>query len=267
MKKQSNNQSQNKTPAEISGIRSGFEELDQLTGGWQKGQLTLIASLSSLGKTSLMAMFAHSASKENTPTLIFNLESPTDCLVHKMICTEARVEMNSSRSGQLTREEFASLEKQVQLLNQRPIFIDDSSSFPLQKLKTKIMRFKVKHDIQLVCIDFIQFIEVKEQSFGSRSQELAWITEQLKKMASELQISIIAVVQLNRSHALERRPPCLADLEATKNADTVLFLHRVPEDTQGITQLILAKNKAKPTNVTIPLQFIGKHTYFKSLQK
>ncbi|WP_299466872.1 DnaB-like helicase C-terminal domain-containing protein, partial [uncultured Microscilla sp.] len=76
------------------------------------------------------------------------------------------------------------------------------------------MRFKIKHDIQLVCIDFIQFIEVKEQPFGSRSQELAWITEQLKKMASELQISIIAVVQLNRSHALERRPPCLADLEA-----------------------------------------------------
>jgi replicative DNA helicase len=248
------------------GISSGFPALDQLTSGWQKQQLTLIASLSGLGKTSLMAMFAQNAIKSNVPTLIFNFETSATHLYLRMICTEAKVELKQAKIGQMTAEELAAFNLHRRLLRQRPLMIDDSSRLSLSGLKTKILRSKEKYGVQLVCIDFMRYIQTNKQAFESRQAELAYISSELKQIANELQVAIIAVVQLYRSLALEKRAPCLADLEASKNADTVLFLHRSPEVSQGMTELIIAKDKAKPTNVIIPLRFIGKYTYFESLE-
>lgn len=260
------NKTSNSAPVQVIGISSGFAAIDQLTGGWQKQQLTLIASLSGLGKTSLMAMFAQSAIKSNVPTLIFNFETSTTHLYLRMICTEAKVELKQAKIGQMTAKELAALNRHRHLFRQHPLVIDDSSRLTLSELKTKIRQSKEEHGTQLVCIDFIRYIQASKQAFDNRQAELAYVSNELKQIADELQVSIIAVVQLYRSLALEKRAPCLADLDATKNADTILFLHRSPEAAQGMTELIIAKCKGQPTNVNIPLRFIGKYTYFESLE-
>ncbi|MYF16895.1 MAG: replicative DNA helicase [Gemmatimonadetes bacterium] len=247
-------------PGALTGVTTGYTDLDEITAGLQSSDMIILASRPSMGKTALtLCMARNAAVKGSTPVLYFSLEMSTEQLAQRLLCAEARVSSHRLRTGRLSEEEWQRLSEWTGKLIEAPIYIDDTPAISVMELRAKARRAKSEYNIELIIVDYLQLMTSSE-NFGSREQEIAYISRSLKALAKELDIPIVACAQLSR--AVESRTdkrPQLADLRESgsleQDADVVMFLFR-PEvygivDEEGNTQegraeIILGKQRSGP---------------------
>lgn len=270
----------------ISGIPSGFTALDKITSGWQKSDLVIIAARPAMGKTAfVLSMAKNMAVDFKVPVAIFSLEMSNVQLVNRLIMNVCEIEGSKIRNGRLTQSEWNRLESQINVLREAPIYVDDTPGLSVYELQSKARKLVKEHGIQIIIIDYLQLMNANGSSFGSREQEVSIISRNLKGLAKELDIPVIALSQLSR--AVEKRDssnsnvdgkkPLLSDLRESgaieQDADMVCFIHR-PEyyklyddgngkDLRGLGQIIVAKHRNGATD-EIWLRFIGKYTRFQN---
>jgi replicative DNA helicase len=258
----------------ITGVPSGFRDLDELTTGFQKGDLIVVGGRPSMGKTAFALNIAQHVGVElREPVAIFSLEMAKEQLALRMLCAEAMVNSNSIRKGFIKKEDWHKLTSAASNLTGAPIFIDDSSSITVLELRAKARRLKMDAGLSLVIVDYLQLMRGKG-SFERREQEISDISRSLKALAKELSVPVIAVSQLNRS-VEQRRPkpkPILADLRESgaieQDADVILFLYRdelYNKDNpanKGLAEVDIAKQRNGPAGETVKLTFMSKCTRF-----
>lgn len=260
----------------VSGVPSPFFELNSYTSGFQNSDLIIIAGRPSMGKTSLALNIAqHLAIKEKLPVGIFSLEMSNEQLVMRLLCSEARVDFHRMRTGYMKDSEYAELAVVAQYLSEAPIFIDDSAGLSTLELRSKARRLKAERNIGCLMVDYMQLISVLER-VDNRQQQISIISSNLKGLAKELNVPVIALSQLSR--AVESRGgdkrPMLSDLRESgsieQDADVVLMLYRSEvyegEDSEsaGTAEVIIAKQRNGPTG-TVKLAFLKEYTRFENL--
>lgn len=258
----------------ITGIPTGFVDLDRQTAGLQPSDLIIIAGRPSMGKSAFISSIAeHVAVTNKLPTAIFSLEMSKEHLVQRMLCSHARIDHHSVRSGTLPKSDWPKLTQAAGKLADAPIFIDDTPNISSLELRAKARRLKSHHDIKLIIMDYLQLMN--EPSFSdNRQQEISVISRNLKALARELGIPIIAVSQLSR--APEKREtfrPRLSDLRESgaieQDADVVILLFREeyynPKDeNKGIAEIIIGKQRNGPVG-SVEVLFIKEYTRFENL--
>ena len=266
----------------ISGIPTGFHQLDNLTSGLIAAELTIVAARPGLGKTSFVLNIAQNAAMEKEKVVgIFSLEMAAQQLVTRMLCSEARVDSHKVRSGYLSKEDWKRLAKTMSKLARAPVFIDDTPGISIIEMRSKARRLKAEHGLDLLIVDYLQLMSGTSASsrvrYENRQQEISTISRSLKGLAKELDIPLIACSQLSRAPEQRRgdHRPQLSDLRESgsieQDADVVLFLYREDlynkdenfED-EGIVQLIIGKQRNGPTGV-VKLAFIDQWTKFENL--
>lgn len=269
----------------LTGVASGFTELDRMTSGWQKSDLVIIAARPAMGKTAFVLSCARNACVDfDKPVVVFSLEMSSVQLVNRLISGEAQIEQEKIRKGNLEPWEWEQIHSKVRKLEQAPLIIDDTPALNIFEFRAKCRRLKSQHDIQLIIIDYLQLMHGKaDGKGGNREQEIGSISRALKSVAKELNVPVIALSQLSR--AVENRPggskrPMLSDLRESgsieQDADMVLFLYRpeyygldVDEDnnpTQGVGEVIIAKHRNGETG-RVRLKFVGKYVKFEDLEQ
>ena len=270
-----------KNPDGVSGVPTGFRDLDRLTSGWQRSDMIVIAARPAMGKTAfVLSMARNSAVDYNMPVAIFSLEMSSVQLVKRLISSEAKIDAEKLRKGNLADHEFQQIHSRIRKLSEAPIFIDDTPGISIFELRAKCRRMKQKHDIQMVIIDYLQLMTAGTgKNGGNREQEISQISRSIKEIAKELNVPVLALSQLSRS--VEQRGgdkrPVLSDLRESgaieQDADIVSFIYRpeyygLTEDergpTQGVGDIIIAKHRNGATD-TVRLQFIGKYARFENL--
>jgi len=248
-----------KAKGEITGVPSGYQGLDKITGGWQDTDLIILAARPGMGKTALICNAVRNASIDfKVPSAIFSMEMSTLQLMHRLVSLETEIEGTTLRNRKLDQNQWDQLIFKTDKLAEAPIYIDDSPNLSIVELRTRARRLKSQFDIQLIVVDYLQLMKDTE-SKGNREQEISAITRGLKAMAKDLDIPVIAISQLSRKveeRGSDKRPK-LADLRESgsieQDADLVIFLYR-PEyygitadengnDIRGITELIIAKHR------------------------
>ncbi|MEW6684968.1 MAG: replicative DNA helicase [Candidatus Edwardsbacteria bacterium] len=259
----------------ITGVESGFIDLDKMTAGFQKGDLIVIAGRPSMGKTSLaLNMVDFIATEKGISTAIFSLEMSKEQLVQRLLCSKAKVSSYALRTGFLQETQWGHLTAVAGVLAENPIYIDDSSTLSALEIRAKARRLKTETDLGLVIVDYLQLMRGPEKA-ENRQQEIAEIARGLKGLAKELNVPVIAVSQLSRGpERREDRRPVLADLRESgaieQDADMVIFIYRDeqyhPEtsDQKGIAEINVAKQRSGPTGV-IKLAFIKEYMRFENL--
>jgi len=264
----------------ITGIPSGFNELDFITSGWQKSDLIIIAARPGMGKTAFMLSILRNASILNKyPVAIFSLEMSSSQLVNRLLSIESEIEANKIKKGILENHEWEQLIYKTSKLSNAPIYIDDTPSLSIFELKTKCRRLKTNYDIQIVAIDYLQLMsnEINKKGFTNREQEIAYISRSLKEIAKEINIPIIALSQLSRAVEIrggDKRPQ-LSDLRESgsieQDADIVIFLYR-PEyynlnqgEAKNTAEIIIAKHRNGSLN-KIKLKFLNQYTKFYNIK-
>jgi replicative DNA helicase len=257
----------------VTGVPSGFRDLDELTTGFQKGDLIVVGGRPSMGKTAFALNIAQHVGVElREPVAIFSLEMAKEQLALRMLCAEAMVNSNSIRKGFIKKEDWHKLTSAASNLTGAPIFIDDSSSITVLELRAKARRLKMDAGLSLVIVDYLQLMRGKG-SFERREQEISDISRSLKALAKELSVPVIAVSQLNRSVEQRRPPkPMLADLRESgaieQDADVILFIYRdeiYNKDNpanKGLAEVDIAKQRNGPAGETVKLTFMSKCTRF-----
>lgn len=260
---------------EITGVPSGFIDLDRMTNGWQKSDLVIIAARPAMGKTALcLNMAANAAIDYNKAVAIFSLEMSKEQLVQRMLASAAHIDQKRLRTGQLTPDEWLLFMQQIGPLSRAPIFIDDTPAITIRELRAKARRLQSKEDnLGLILLDYLQLMGGSGHS-ENRQQEVSEISRSLKALARELNVPIIALSQLSRSvEATKDKKPQLSHLRESgsleQDADIVLFIHREEyynEDTErkGIADIIIAKHRNGPTG-TVELAFLNELTKFVNL--
>jgi replicative DNA helicase len=270
----------------LTGVPSGFTDLDRITSGWQKNDLIILAARPGMGKTAFVVSAMRNAAVDfKKPIAIFSLEMSSIQLVNRLISAEAELEGEKIKKGNLEEYEWAQLHHKISKLTNAPIYIDDTPALSIRELRTKCRRLKAKNDIQMIIIDYLQLMSGEgnaKGSSGNREQEIASISRALKNLAKELAVPVIALSQLSR--AVETRGgdkrPQLADLRESgaieQDADMVVFLYRpeyykIDEDEmgnplKGIGEVIIAKHRNGSLD-TVQLRFIGKFTKFADLDR
>ncbi len=257
----------------ISGVASGFEGIDRLTGGFQKANLIVLAARPGMGKTSLALNIAQNiAVQGQAPVAIFSLEMSARELGERMMCSSARVSSHRVRTGTLSGDDYAKLVQAAGELEKADIFIDDTAGLNMFELRAKARRLQTKHPLSLVIVDYLQLMSGDTRA-ENRQQEVSNISRAMKQLARELEVPVIAVSQLNRSpEARADREPQLADLRESgaieQDADMVMFIYEDPSDpsSKGIVKLKIAKNRNGPTD-TIRLGFVKDYTKFRTLTR
>lgn len=265
----------------ISGLATGFADLDRMTTGFQAGDLVIVAGRPSMGKTSWALNVAQNAAIEHgVPVAIFSLEMSKEQLVQRFLCAEGRVDAQKLRRGRLAGDEYQRLARAAAHLNAAPIWIDDSATGNVLEMKAKSRRLKADAEVGLIVVDYIQLMSGSTRT-DSRVQEVSEISRGLKALARELEVPVIALSQLSR--APEQRPdrrPQLSDLRESgaieQDADLVMFLYRPeyyygPTDKdgkslEGAAELIVAKQRNGPTG-TLNLYFHKEYTRFDSVAR
>ncbi len=261
----------------LTGVPSGFTQLDRVTSGWQKSDLVIIAARPGMGKTAfVVSALRNAAINFNLPVAIFSLEMSSVQLVNRLISAEAELESEKIRRGRLQEHEWVQLVEKTKKLTNAPLFIDDTPAISILELRAKCRRLVSQHNVQAIVIDYLQLMS-GDSTGGNREQEIASISRALKGIAKELVVPVIALSQLSR--AVETRGgdkrPQLSDLRESgsieQDADIVMFLYRpeyykITEDefgnpTQGLAEMIIAKHRNGSLE-NIPLKFIGKFTKF-----
>ena len=262
----------------LSGLPSGFIELDELTSGFQPGELIIIAARPSMGKTALGLNIAERiAVDEKMPVVFFSMEMSRQQIAQRILCARGRVDSHKMRRGMLSEDEIAQLAYVCQDLEQAPLLIDDTPGMSVQELRAKARRLHLKHDVRCVFIDYLQlmFAPNVDRKLANRQEEIATISRGLKALARELNIPVVAMAQLNRaSEAREGHRPRMSDLRESgaieQDADVVMLLHREeyykPKDAslKGKAELILAKQRNGPTD-RLQLHFNVQQTRFDNL--
>ncbi|HEA68495.1 MAG TPA: replicative DNA helicase, partial [Desulfobacterales bacterium] len=259
----------------LTGVPTGFTLFDNLTSGLQKSDLIIIAGRPSMGKTALALNIARNVAIDaNTPVAIFSLEMSKEQLSMRILCAEARIDSSRLRSGFFSRDDWVSLTDAAEILSEAPIHIDDSANISALEIRAKARRLKMKTDLGLIIIDYLQLM--KSPHFSERRDlEISEISRTLKALGKELELPIIALSQLNRK--LEDRSdkrPQLADLRESgaleQDADVVAFIYREElynrdenNTEQGKAELIISKQRNGPTGM-VPLTFITEYTRFES---
>ncbi len=259
----------------VTGLPTGYIDLDRITGGLQGGSLIILAARPSMGKTALALNIAqYVAIKQETPVLIFSLEMSAEQLSHRLLASEAKVNIHDMRTGALPRGTWDILANAAGMLSEAPIYIDDSSFLSTLDLRARARRFKAQHPkLGLIIVDYLQLMNLSRR-VENKQQEVAEISKALKGVARELNVPVIALSQLSR--AVEQRQdkkPQLADLRDSgaieQDADLVIFLYRKgyyepdKEDGQDVADLIIAKHRNGPTG-TVQLLFVKEYTRFEN---
>ncbi|MDI6851873.1 MAG: replicative DNA helicase [bacterium] len=266
------------TGSNITGLPTGFQDLDELTTGFHNGDLIIIASRPSQGKTSLALNIMRYLSVDNSiPTAMFSLEMPVDQIGLRLLCMQSRVDISKLRKGIIREEDFEKITIAAGQLKKAPIFVDDTPSIPILELRAKARRIKREHDIKAIFVDYLQLIKGPENA-ENRQQEISAISRSLKALAKELQIPVVALSQLSR--AIEQRSdkrPQLSDLRESgaieQDADLVIFLHKPkledeinfsgPPPEEDIVDVIVGKHRNGPVG-EIKLTFIKEYTRFEN---
>lgn len=239
----------------ITGLATGFYELDELTAGFQPGEFIVLAARPSIGKTTFaLNLTEHVAVNDGKPVAFFSLEMSTQQLAQNLLCLHRRLDAQRLRKGLLSAEERSELRLAAEVLYQAPIYVNDSPGLSPLSLRAKARRLKRQHDVQLVVVDYLQLMEPPPAD--SRQQQVAEISRALKGLARELRIPVLALSQLNRApESREDHRPRLADLRESgaieQDADVVLLLHRDdaydPNKNPGVAELDVAKQRNGPT--------------------
>jgi replicative DNA helicase len=244
----------------LSGVPSGFSELDRTTSGWQRSDMIILAARPSMGKTAfVLSMARNMAVMYNQGIVFFSLEMSAVQLVNRLILSETELDSKKIRSGKLESFEWEQLDYKIKDLAKARIFIDDTPAISLFELRSKCRKLKSKENIDLVIIDYLQLMAGPPETKGNREQEVSMISRGLKAIAKELNLPIIALSQLNRSVEMRSgdKRPQLSDLRESgaieQDADIVMFIHRpekmgITQDeegnsTRGLAQLIIAKHR------------------------
>jgi len=265
----------------VTGLSTGFIEVDTLTGGLQNSDLVVVASRPSMGKTAFCLSIAeHVAIEEETPVGIFSLEMAKSQLAQRMLCSRARFSTYKMRTGRISDHEYSNLAVAVGPLAEAKIFIDDTPNIGILQMRAKARRLKAQHDVGVIIVDYLQLMQGPKNT-ESRQQEISMISRSLKGLAKELNIPVIAVSQLSRKvedRGGDRRP-LLADLRESgaieQDADVVIFVYR-PEfygiekfkdgaPSEGVAEIILSKHRNGPTG-DLRLTFIKDYARFENME-
>ena len=246
----------------LSGLSSGFHQLDKITSGWQNSDLIIIAARPAMGKTAfVLSMAKNMAVNNKVPVALFSLEMSNVQLVNRLIVNVCEISGEKIKSGQLAPYEWGQLDYKIKELYDAPLYVDDTPSLSVFELRTKARRLVREHDVKVIIIDYLQLMNASGMSYGSRQEEVSTISRSLKGLAKELNIPIIALSQLNRGvenrEGIDGKRPQLSDLRESgaieQDADMVCFIHR-PEyykiyqdekgnDLHGMAEIIIAKHR------------------------
>jgi len=259
--------------AAYTGIPTGFDDFDAKTSGLQPSDLIIIAGRPSMGKTSFAMNIVESvAVKAKQAVAVFSMEMPGDQLVMRMLSSLGRIDSNKVRTGKLDDTDWPRLTSAVNILNEAPIFIDDTPSMSPMEIRARARRIKKEHGLGLIVIDYLQLMQLSGSS-ENRATEISEISRSLKALAKELKVPVIALSQLNRS--LEQRPnkrPVMSDLRESgaieQDADLIVFIYRdevYNEDSvdKGSAEIIIGKQRNGPIGMS-RLTFLGKYTKFEN---
>ena len=265
-----------KSKGSVTGVATGFYDLDYRTAGLQPSDLILVAARPSMGKTAFVLNIAeYVAVKSHVTTAIFSLEMSKDQLVKRMLAMNSRVDSQAIRSGELKDEDWGKLVESVKVIGNSKLIIDDTPGISIAELRSKCRKYKLEHDLGLVIIDYLQLMTGNRKS-ESRQQEVSDISRSLKALAREINAPIIALSQLSR--AVEQRPdkrPMLSDLRESgaieQDADVVMFIYRddyYNHDTEepGVAEIIIGKQRNGPTG-TVKLGWQANFTKFVNLER
>ena len=261
--------------AEVTGVPSGFRDLDRLTSGFQAGNLIIVAARPSMGKSALgLCIAANLAVRHETPVALFTLEMSKSEVTQRLMCSEAKVESQRLRTGKLAADDWPRLTTACDRLAKAPIYVDDTGSITMMEIRSKARRLKSREpNLGLVIVDYMQLM-TSGATAENRVQEVSQISRALKVLARDLDVPVLAMSQLSR--AVEQRHekrPILSDLRESgsieQDADLVMFVYRdeyynEDSDQQGLAELILAKNRNGPTG-TEKLSFLKRYAKFADL--
>lgn len=266
----------------VTGLPTGFTELDNMLGGLQFGDLIVIAARPSMGKTALgLSMLEYVGIVENQPAAFFSLEMSRHQIAQRMLCSHAQIDMHKLRHGRLNEKEITTLKLVGGNMRNYPVFIDDSAGMSIMELRAKARRLKMLHDIKVVFVDYLQLMYDRVAGRESRQQEISAISRGLKALGRELEIPIVALAQLNRQvEGRTSKRPIMSDLRESgaieQDADVVILLHREEyywdkkhrtesseefQRIQGKAELIIDKQRNGPTGV-VELHFNPRFTRF-----
>lgn len=261
----------------ITGLSTGFTDLDEMTSGLQKSDLVIVAGRPSMGKTTFaMNLVENAAMISDLPVVVFSLEMPSEQLMMRMLSSLGRIDQTRMRSGQLLQEDWDKLMSAVKMLKDRKLFIDDTAGISPTEMRSRVRRIAREHGdgkVAMIMIDYLQLMQIPGYSEG-RTNEISEISRSLKAIAKEMECPVIALSQLNRS--LENRPnkrPVNSDLRESgaieQDADIISFVYRdevYNEDTpyKGVAEIIIGKQRNGPIG-TCRLSFVGKFTRFEDL--
>jgi replicative DNA helicase len=263
--------------SKITGIESGFADLDAKTAGFHPSDLILIAARPSMGKTAMaLNMVAHAAIRYNVPCAIFSLEMSKESLANRFIASEARVDAGKLRNGQLDPDDWGKIAESLGPLSTAPIFIDDTPGITMPQLRSKCRKLKLERGLKLIVVDYIQLMAGSGIGrFESRQQEVSEISRSLKALAREMDAPVIALSQLSRApESRSDRRPILSDLRESgaieQDADLVCFIYRDeyynPEtERKGVAEIIIAKQRNGATG-TIELVYHNSHVRFANME-
>jgi replicative DNA helicase len=261
------------TGGDITGIPTGFNEFDKLTAGLQPGDLVIIAGRPSMGKTTFAVNIAENAAiGAKVPTAIYSMEMPSEQLAFRMISSLGRVDQTHLRTGKFPDEDWSRINTAVQLMSDAPIYIDDSPGLSPTEIRARARRLKREADLGLIVIDYLQLMQVQGNT-ENRATEISEISRNLKALAKELRVPIIALSQLNRSvEQRQDKRPVMSDLRESgaieQDADLIIFIYREevyqPETPRkGIADVSIAKQRNGPIG-DFPLTFVGRFTKFEN---
>src|SRR5262249_21317886 len=260
-------------PEMITGVPTGFTDFDRMTSGLQRQELIVIAARPSMGKTALALNMAQYAAKSQYVVGIFSLEMSAEQLVSRLLCSEGRVDAHRLRTGYLNREEWARLADALRRLVETKVFIDDSAGVGVMEMRAKCRRLKAEHGLDLLIIDYLQLMTGRGR-IESRQQEVSQISRELKGLAKELDVPVIALSQLSRAPETRSvHEPQLSDLRESgaieQDSDLVCFIYREElydetEENQGKADLFIRKQRNGPTG-KVELAFLKEFTRFENM--
>ncbi|MGN8647631.1 replicative DNA helicase [Gracilibacillus sp. HCP3S3_G5_1] len=264
-----------KNKGEVTGIPTGFRDLDRITSGFQRNDLIIVAARPSVGKTAFALNIAQNvAIKTNENVAIFSLEMGADQLVNRMICAEGNIDAQRLRTGSLEEEDWGRLSMAMGSLSNAGIFIDDTPGIRVSEIRSKCRRLKQEHGLGMILIDYLQLIQGSAGSQENRQQEVSEISRSLKGLARELNVPLIALSQLSRGvESRQDKRPMMSDLRESgsieQDADIVGFLYRddyydKESEKQNIIEIILAKQRNGPVG-TVELAFVKEYNKFVDL--
>lgn len=266
-----------KSKGSVTGVATGFYDLDYKTAGLQPSDLIIVAARPSMGKTAFVLNIAeHVAVKSGVSTAIFSLEMSKDQLVKRIISMNSKVDSQAMRSGELQDEDWLKIVESARNIGNSKLIIDDTPGISIQELRSKCRKFKLEHNLGLVIIDYLQLMSGGSKRPESKQQEISEISRSLKAVAREINAPVIALSQLSR--AVEQRPdkrPMMSDLRESgaieQDADVVMFIYRddyynKDSEEAGVSEIIIGKQRNGPTG-TVKLAWLSQYTKFANLER